>query len=138
MLNKDLDLSVGKKIYVRPFNAGATVIQVFPLENRVRVKLDDGPIVLGPIDDCEEFIEPKYTVGDKFICSAGDYVTEVVKLSLNKKRKEFTYLCFDNDGFARAEHESRLNSYLPVKLKGKKVIAKAKAEKLLGNNVIIV
>ena len=50
-------------------------------------------------EEVEKFIEPKFKVGDKFegrsLKDMSTVTIEIVKISLNKKLKEYSYLAFD-------------------------------------------
>jgi len=52
---------------------------------------------VGNDSSIELFIKPKFKVGDKFITRAGgvQIEVEIVKVSLNKKFKQYAYLVFD-------------------------------------------
>lgn len=64
-----------------------------------------------PVKFFERYIEPKFKVGYKFYARAGGYVTEIVKVILNKKKGVYYYACFDSeDGFARFSDENEVAS----------------------------
>lgn len=66
-------------------------------------------------DEIEKFIEPKFKIGDRFEASCVEgfgketHVFEIVKVSLNKKKKEYSYLLFSlKNGDAMTALDSEL------------------------------
>lgn len=85
---------IGEKVYIPKNGKWATVCGY--LLNKLFVEDEDGQ--KGNIQEkfVEKFIEPKFKVGHKFFFTKDTNIeVEVVKASLNKKKKEYSYLCFD-------------------------------------------
>jgi len=100
----------GDKIYVEQYKDWG-IIEDLSI-SLYGVRMADGIYkAVGIEDRIEKYIEPKYKVGDKFmLLTGGSYIkSEIVKLSLNKKKKQYSYLMFDTDGYARAVNEEVLD-----------------------------
>lgn len=88
-----------------------------------------------PVNLIEKFLEPKFKVGYKFVINNIRF--EIVKSSLNKKLKTYSYLCYDLDtGAAWGVEEKEIPVKLSVKPEVKMTLAEV--SKALGKKVIIV
>ena len=102
---------IGEKVYVQKLGLWGVVV-MFTAHDKVKLKLENGNFIFGPITDCEKFIEPKYKIGTKIVafpsCNYTD-VAQIVGRHLNKKKGEYTYLAFTlESGLEIAMPESRV------------------------------
>lgn len=97
---------VGQKVYIKALGLWAIIERVI---GGVIVMAENKNRYAVTLNEIEPFIEPLFKVGDKFIVHDGKgWTTEIVKASLNKKKGEYSYLAFDEDGYARGIDESEL------------------------------
>lgn len=87
----------------------------------------------------DTFVKPKYKVGQKFV-NGNNWVMEIVKSSLNKKKGEYYYMLFDaNDGYGMVESESSLSRMERFnKPKEVEEMTLAQVCKKLGKNIKII
>ena len=119
---------VGEKVYMNKVGYWAIIQKI--VKNKYHIIDENGNAGWDVESNMEKFIEPKYKVRDMFYkypsChkdeGMGD-VCEVVKISLNKKAKEYSYLCFDKFGYCKAFNESEV---VPVEKKSKVITVSIK------------
>lgn len=101
--------NVGDKVYIKELGLWGKVER---LTGGIIVMAENSKRYAVTHQEIEPFIEPKFKVGDKFrVCPKKDWVTEIVKCSLNKQKGEYSYLCFDEDGYERGICETELSQY---------------------------
>lgn len=108
---------VGQKIYAKKVGLWGVVLgfsgvkfydkfEFNDAENGLLARMENGDTAWLFLGDVEEFIEPKYKIGQKVYCYPSSYkddpnmrdTAEIVKMSLNKQKKEYSYLAFQDDG----------------------------------------
>jgi hypothetical protein len=102
------DLKVGDKVYVKTLGLKAILKEI--KGNKVVVFTENNRMGFGTMDELEEFIEPKYKVGDiviAFPATSNKDEAQIVKCALNKKKKTYFYMafCMDQTGYAVLQEE---------------------------------
>lgn len=112
------EFKVGQKVYIAKIGKWGQIRTI--KGDRVTLITEDNRLGVGTLDEIEKFIEPKFKVHDKFrVSPERNWVTEIVKTSLNKKNGEYSYLCFDEDGYVRGATETELSAMQKLSKKGK-------------------
>lgn len=119
---------VGQKVYVTQVGKWGVIETI--KKDRYYIVDEDGVYGWVLEAEVEKFIEPKYKIRDVFYKYPASHKDrgmgdrcEVVKISLNKKAGEYSYLCFDKNGGSVAFNES---SVVPVEKKSKVITVSIK------------